>query len=211
MTLAKSMTVAVTAVVWASAAQAGDAVLHGFGYEVWGAKPPAARTIELKTPPALEITVGGQRIALEHTRLADLVKHFGGAIHSQGDAGDSIDWVCYSDATAGRTFWFASDEMGGSGKAVMSFALAAGDGGREGNGCDKPSAPIGKITLNLPSLGDSVADINRALGTAVDDSPAMLLSWSRPAGKEATRQTWIHYKVNDGRIVGVAADQSTVN
>jgi hypothetical protein len=123
----------------------------------------------------------------------------------------SIDWVCYSDAPTARTLWFSSDEMGGSGKAVMSFALAAGDGGSEGNGCDKPSAPIGKITLNLPSFGDSVADIKRAFGTVLDHSPSVLLSGSRPAGKDATRQTWIHCNVNNGRIVGVTAGQSTVN
>lgn len=87
MTLAKSMTIAVTAVVWASAARAGDAILHGFGDEVWGAKPPAARTIELETPPALQIIVGGKRVVLEQTRLMDIVKRFGGAIRSKGDAG----------------------------------------------------------------------------------------------------------------------------
>jgi hypothetical protein len=35
-TLAKSMTVALTAVAWVSAAVASDAVLRGFGYEVLG-------------------------------------------------------------------------------------------------------------------------------------------------------------------------------
>jgi hypothetical protein len=133
-TLTKSKTVALTAIVWVSAAHAGDTVLHGFGYEVWGAKTPAARTIELKTPPALQIIVGEQKLMLEQTRLSDLVKRFGGAVHSQGDAGDAVDWIRYSDAVTGRALWFASDEIGGSGKAVMSFALAAGDG----TGCDKP-------------------------------------------------------------------------
>jgi hypothetical protein len=65
--------------------------------------------------------------------------------------------------------------MGGSGKAVMSFALAVRDGGSGGNGCDKPSAPTGKITLNLPSLGGSIADINRAFGTVLDHSPSVVL------------------------------------
>jgi hypothetical protein len=147
--------------------------------------------------------------AKEMKHLRNLVKRFGGAINSQGDAGDSIDWVCHSDA--GRTLWFASDEMGGSGKAVMSFALAVRDGGSGGNGCDKPSAPTGKITLNLPSLGGSIADINRAFGTVLDHSPSVVLSGSHPAGKDAMRQTWIHYKLDNGRIVGVAAGQFTVN
>jgi hypothetical protein len=37
------------------------------------------------------------------------------------------------------------------------------------------------------------------------------LSGSLPAGKDAMRQTWIHYKLDNGRIVGVAAGQFTVN
>ena len=41
------------------------------------------------------------RFAKEMKHLRNLVKRFSGAINSQGDAGDSIDWVCYSDA--GRT------------------------------------------------------------------------------------------------------------
>jgi hypothetical protein len=81
------------------------------------------------------------RFAKEMKHLRNLVKRFSGAINSQGDAGDSIDWVCYSDA--GRTLWFASDEMGGSGKAVMSFALAARDGGSGGNGCDNTNGHSG--------------------------------------------------------------------
>ena len=211
MTLTKSMTVALTAFICVSAAEAGDAALRGFGDEVWGAKTPTPRTIELKAPLALQIFVGGQKLMLEQTTLADLVKRFGGAAHSQGDAGNAIDWVCYSDATTRRTLWFASDEMGGARKAVMSFALAVGDGGSEGNGCDKPTTPLGKVVLNLPSLGGSVADINREFGAGLDHSPSILLSGSRPKGKDATRQTWIQYKLNDGRIVGVAVGQSTVN
>jgi hypothetical protein len=39
----------------------------------------------------------------------------------------------------------------------------------------------------------------------------MLLSGSRPAGKGATLQTWIRYKLDNGRIFGVAAGQSTVD
>lgn len=101
--------------------------------------------------------------------------------------------------------------MGGSGKAVMSFALAAGDGGSEGNGCDKPSAPIGKITLNLPSLGDSVADIKRAFGTVLDHSPSCFCpALARPAKTQRGRPGFIAM-LNKGRIVGVAAGQSTVN
>jgi hypothetical protein len=129
-TLTKSITVALTVVAWVSAARASDTLLHGFGYEVRGAKPSAGRTIELKTPPALQITVGGQSVALEQMRLADLVKRLGGAIHSQGDAGDAIDWICYSDAPMGRTLWFASDEMG-AGKAVMSSRSLRGMAARK--------------------------------------------------------------------------------
>jgi hypothetical protein len=63
----------------------------------------------------------------------------------------------------------------------MSFALAAVDGTR----CGKPSAQIGKVTLNLPSPAGSAADMDRAFGSGLE--------------------------LDNGRIIGVAAGQSTVN
>jgi hypothetical protein len=128
--------------------------LHGFGREVWRSKSSEAHVTHLKAPPALRILVGGETLELERTTLSNLVKRFGGSVHSWGDAGDSIYWVCYNDAPTRRTLWFVSDEMGGSDKAVMALAPAA-DGGGDHDGCARPAAPIANVTINIPTLGGS--------------------------------------------------------
>jgi hypothetical protein len=114
MALAKSTLAAFVAFSSAFTALAAALYLHGFGREVWRSKPSEAHVIHLKAPPTLRIVIGGESLELERTTLPDLVKRFGGAIHSRGDAGDSIYWVCYYDAPTRRTLWFVSDEMGGS-------------------------------------------------------------------------------------------------
>ena len=140
-----------------------------------------------------------------------LVKRFGGSIHSRGDAGDSIYWVCYNDAPTVRTLWFVSDEMGGSGKAVMALALATNGGGDQ-DGCARPAAPIANVTINIPTLGGSVTDINHAFGAKFTRPSSAFLVGSEPtAGKNCTRQIWIQYKLDRDKIIGVAVGQSTVN
>jgi hypothetical protein len=135
MALAKSMPAAFVAFASVSTALGADVDMHDFGREVWRSKSSEAHVIHLKAPPTLQIVVGGEILELEGTTLSDLVKRFGGSIHSRGDAGDSIYWVCYNDAPTRRTLWFVSDEMGGSDKAVMALALAADGGGGNQDGC----------------------------------------------------------------------------
>jgi hypothetical protein len=92
MALAKSMPAAFVAFASVSTALGADVDLHGFGREVWHSKSSEAHVIHLKAPPTLQIVVGGETLELEGTTLSDLVKRFGGSIHSRGDASDSIYW-----------------------------------------------------------------------------------------------------------------------
>ena len=107
--------------------------------------------------------------------------------------------------------WFVSDEMGGSDKAVMALALAA-DGGGDQDGCARTDAPIANVTINIPTLGGSVTDINHTFDAKFTRPSSAFLVGSEPtAGKNWTRQIWIQYKLDHDKIIGVAFGQSTVN
>jgi hypothetical protein len=63
-----------------------------------------------------EMQLGSLRILLEKTTLTDLGKRFPQAkIHHQGDAGDSITWVCYTLAapSGGVRIWLEPGELEG--------------------------------------------------------------------------------------------------
>jgi|HubBroStandDraft_6_1064221.scaffolds.fasta_scaffold1077699_1 hypothetical protein len=74
------------------------------------------------------------------------------------------------------------------------------------------AAPIANVTINIPTLGGSVTDINHAFGAKFTrPSSAFLVGWEPTAGKNCTRQIWIQYKLDHDKIIGVAVGQSTVN
>jgi len=61
------------------------------------------------------LRVSGQRIVLEHTNLEAVRKHTGGTIGHNGDAGDSLSWLCLHGT--GRqgdwALWLMSGEIDG--------------------------------------------------------------------------------------------------
>jgi hypothetical protein len=102
--------------------------------------------------------------------------------------------------------------MGGSDKAVMALALAA-DGVGDQDGCARPAAPIANVTINIPSIGGSVTDIDHAFGAKFARRSSAFLVGSEPAavGKNWTRQIWIQFKLDHDKIIGVAVGLSTVH
>ena len=93
----------------------------------------------------------------------------------------------------------------------MGLELAA-DGGGDQDGCARPAAPIANVTINIPTLGGSVTDINRAFGARFSRPSSAFLVGSEPtAAKEWTRQIRIQYKLDHSEIVGVAVGRWTVN
>lgn len=73
-----------------------------FGAVVCAATPPPAPPFEnddwevrVDHKAATGLTLGKYRIRFEETPLQDVIRHAGGSIQHQGDAADSIYWLCF--------------------------------------------------------------------------------------------------------------------
>lgn len=94
-----------------------------FAAVVYAATPPPAQPFEsddwevrVDHKPATGLTLGKFSVRFEETRLQDVIQHAGGSIQHQGDAGDSIYWLCFTIAEAklSQRLWIiAHGEMGG--------------------------------------------------------------------------------------------------
>jgi hypothetical protein len=68
-----------------------------------------------------KIVVSGMSVNLEKTAISDIAAHFGATIGGKGDAGDSVQWVCFRGVDAGGDWvlWLESGEINGG--TVGSF------------------------------------------------------------------------------------------
>lgn len=81
---------------------------------------PAAALSHLKPnisrPPAMRLRLGKVDVVLEETTLSEVIEKIGLGLHlHQGDAAESVDWVCYTFRLGGSLgrVWLTSSEMHG--------------------------------------------------------------------------------------------------
>lgn len=78
-----------------------------------------------RTKPTTGLRMGSFKVQFEKTTLAMVRKAAGsGEITHQGDASESINWLCYTiqDQTRYERIWIISGEMGGSEHAVTQVS-----------------------------------------------------------------------------------------
>ncbi|MER8763572.1 MULTISPECIES: hypothetical protein [unclassified Mesorhizobium] len=173
----------------------------------------------LASPLFKQVKAGPLEIKLEETTLADVEKAFGGAMHDEGDAGDSRHWLCYAGPDAGGSpsiFWFVSGEMGGSDYGVLSVALQPNPEGKVPEGCAGAPASLTAIELDTPGVGAPLSDVAAKFGAAKPDRYghfgfAASYPASSPDQKDATVTQTLTYTAGNGRITGVAVTQVTTN
>jgi len=123
----------------------------------------------MKSPPTRGIALGKLYVEFEKTTLAD-VRHAAsiGTIDHQGDASESIYWLCYSHTAAdvGYRIWIASNgEMGGADRAVTLIAVERMTNAKPTEDCPSLPAKLQPISLNAPIwIGTTDRDVERALG-----------------------------------------------
>ena len=78
---------------------------------------------EISKEMIARLRVAKLEITLEQTPLIEVQKKLGGTIGRRGDAGESLQWLCFHGADSeGRwALWLESSEMGGG--SVNGFAL----------------------------------------------------------------------------------------
>lgn len=168
-----------------------------------------------KVKPSTGIIVGTFSIRFEEATLESVAKELGGRISHQGDAGESIYWLCYTGPT-GRLWIVSHGEMGGEAHAVnyvvgeeLTAGAAAGD-------C--PTLPKGAESISLDNgfwIGASAGRVTAILG-----QPSFRKESLRSfdyEGKEPGRcepdgfdvMNWLIMKERDGRIIRIYAGQVT--
>lgn len=122
--------------------------------------------------------VSNTEVVLEETKLADVQAHLGGITGQRGDAGISLQWLCYELQTdEGRSvLWLMAGEMdagtvgGFQWKKIMSSTLV-----------DKRCQPIARATVRLP--------IDIRLGT---ERSVLLQMLGRPTRELPNRIDYVH-------------------
>ena len=132
-----------------------------FDAVTWGAT--------LKAEPSLGMKMGSFYVRLEKTTLDDVRRATSmGDIAHQGDAGESVYWLCYTNVTSAaveRIWIMAHGEMGGPEHSITNITaqlLAKGSATKE---C--PALPRGLTPLSLDHhiwLQDPVSDVLKKLG-----------------------------------------------
>lgn len=194
----------------ALAAPAHAAGLSGMGLNLFGnyfhfGKP------NLEKPPVKTITAGGLRMQLQHTKLADIRKVFGGTIQTQGDNKTLVNWLCYQTDGANPTdTWFISNILGG-GEFVMIVAVQAASPGRIPGDCEPASKKFAAPNMGIPGIGASSDDMRKAFGAVSGNTVAYRADEpGADALGTASNAQYIGYILQGGRVVGYGAGETSV-
>ncbi len=161
----------------------------------------------LKTFPVSAIQAGRVRIDLQHTRLADVQRAYGGAIYAEGQGMQTARWLCYQGPQSST--WFMSNMLGG-GEFIMMVATQAGPAG---GSCDTAPAGFSAPQMGIPGLGASVSDLRSHFGLAqVGSHSDVSYRVDRPARDglgTANDAQYIGYVVRGSTVVGVGVGETT--
>lgn len=195
--------------------------LLGIGPAFAAVLPPAAPFPDItwaarsKTEPATRLDMGTFEVRFEQTTLASVRRAAGlGTVAFQGDAGDSMAWLCYT--LPEQRVWIMSGEMGGPAHTVMSVALQALREAPASDACPmlpdrmRPIALRGAIRLGMP-----VAKALQQLGPPSHkegawlsfDFQAKIRGNCAPDGFD--RMNWLLLKAVHGHVVTIRAGQVT--
>ena len=179
--------------------------------------PSAANKATVK--PVDELRMGTMSVKLEATSLATVRDTVGlGIIQHQGDASESLFWLCYTAGESQRRFrvWIeSSGEMGGPDQAVTGVAAEFVDGETKAPDCPLLPSRFRPLAFSHGVwLGDTRSAVTKALGIA----PTKMGSWlfvgfeGKVPGKcegGFDLLNSIALKVQSDRVMRIQADQVT--
>lgn len=157
--------------------------------------------------------MGDFSVVYEETTLAEVKSKVGlGRVLHQGDAAESVYWLCYT--ARGARIWIMSGEMGG-GERVIDVAVEDG-GFAPAEDC--PSLPPGFQLVSLDSevwVGMSESAVLQLLGPPSHREGDWLsfdFTGKKPGAckpEDADVTNWAFIKLMRGRVVRVHAGQVT--
>jgi len=138
--------------------------------------PPPSFPEEITAPPTLRfkpasrLTMGKFVAHFEETTLSQVIKAVGiGSINHQGDAGNSIYWICYTipGVEASQRIWIIADgEMGGREHSITKvIATRLPVDAKSSDGCPNISKLLQPLSLDRGIWLDSnVSQLTKAIG-----------------------------------------------
>jgi hypothetical protein len=189
------------ALVLAATATAEAAKLSGMGANIFGNYFNFAKA-NLPKAPVSSLSVGGLKVKLQGTKLAEIQKRFGGTIQKSGEGGAGASWLCYH--AGGANTWFVSNALGGQ-EFVMMVAVEAAS--KMPADCEAASDKFTLPDFGIPSIGASTADLKATFGAASGSKIAYRND--RPGGYTNTAQ-YIGYVLKGGKVAGIGVGETSV-
>ena len=195
-------------------APAHAAGLSGMGANLFGNYFHFGNRPNLPKPPVKSITAGPLHMELQHTKLSQIKKLFGGTIQSQGSGSGEANWLCYHTDGSGKTqaanTWFISNILGG-GEFVMIVAVQAADPDRMPADCEAAPKNFALPSMGIPGLGASSSDLKAAFGGVSGSSAAYRADVpGADALGTALNAQYIGYLLSGGRVSGYGAGETSV-
>ena len=204
----------VIACLAAGNAYAGEGRLAGMGANLFGNSFFHFGEVNLKGFPVTTFRAGRLRIDLQHTKLTEVQKAFGGTIQEAGQGNGIARWLCYQTAGGkgqAAKVWFMSNSLGGGEFVMMVAAEAAGP--VSGGDCDAAPAGFEVPDMGIPGIGATTADLRTIFGSAsVGSHSDVSYRADRPARDmlgTATDAEYIGYVVRGGVVVGFGVGETT--
>ena len=198
----------------AFAAPGYAAGLSGMGLSLFGNYFHFGRKPKIPKGPVRTIAAGPLKMELQHTKLSQIKKTFGGTLRTQGDNKTLVNWLCYHTDGSGKTqaanTWFISNILGG-GEFVMIVAVQAADPGRIPGACAAAPKNFQLPSMGIPGLGASSSDLKAEFGAASGNSIAYRADEpGRDALGTALNVQYIGYMMSGGRVSGYGVGETSV-
>jgi hypothetical protein len=198
----------------ALAAPVHAAGLSGMGANLFGNYFSFGGKPNIPSAPVRSITAGPLKMELQHTKLSQVKKLFGGTIMSQGENKTLVNWLCYHTDGSGKApaanTWFIANIMGG-GEFIMIVSVQAASPGQIPGDCVAAPKNFQLPDMGIPGLGASTADLKATFGAAsgskigyrADEPGADALG-------TALNAQYIGYILSGGRVTGYGAGETSV-
>ena len=151
---------------------------------------------------------------LQHTKLAQIKKLFGGTMMSQGENKSLVSWLCYHTDGSGKAqaanTWFISNILGG-GEFVMIVAVQAAAAGSIPGDCVAAPKNFALPNMGIPGLGASLSDLKASFGAASGSTIAYRADEpGADALGTANNAQYIGYMMSGGKVSGYGVGETSV-
>jgi hypothetical protein len=199
----------------ALAAPAHAAGLSGIGADLFGNYFHFPNKSNIAKPAVRTITAGPLHMQLQHTKLEQIKRFFGGTIRSQGSEKSLANWLCYHTDGSGKApaanTWFISNILGG-GEFVMIVAEQVANPGQIPGDCDPAPKNFQLPDLGIPGLGSSSSQLRSTFGMA-SMGGAIAYRADAPGADAlgtANNAQYIGYLMSGGRVAAFGAGETSV-